>query len=55
MKDVTVASCKMVEGPYVAETFPVEIKDHVVSVDISHRSSKFQEHDNPTESGSSGA
>ncbi len=33
--DVTVASYEMVEGPYMAETFPVEVKDRVIFVDIS--------------------
>ncbi len=47
--DVTVEACEMVQGPYVAETFPVEVKSQVIFVDVHVRPTRPQPCDTPTE------
>lgn len=40
--EVSVQDLNMVEGPYIAETFPVEVEDQVIFIDINSGSRKNQ-------------
>ncbi len=49
--DVTVEGGEMVKGPYIAETFPVEVAGQVIFVDINTGPTKSQRQAQPTASG----